>query len=275
MSHARSNLEDLLRLALADGASLFPALLAVKVLPIVLEPLYFLLHLLGVLLGPFAPFAHLVLELLHHLVERRATMAAKTTMASASAATTASSAASSTLKAFHHLVDELHWIIRWLIRCFLVLLLCGRGILIKHGNHDIWSTTVRPDLKERMLAWETLFAACAVVKVLANGALVADTFDWSHSATVTRDIGVSHLSFLGGLLNWRQIVGLKELLKCLLGLLLQLIVDEVLERLSRDSLDFVALSFLVSLRAALHTIIFHLLIGRGCSSRADLRHVAA
>ena len=202
-------------------------------------------------------------------------MAAKTTMASASAATTASSAASSTLKAFHHLVDELHWIIRWLIRCFLVLLLCSRGILIKHGNHDIRSTTVRPDLKERMLAWETLFATCAVVKVLANRALVADTFDWSHSATVTRDIGVSHLSFLGCLLNWRQIVGLKELLKCLLGLLLQLIVDEVLERLSRDSLDFVALSFLVSFRAALHTIIFHLLIGRGCSSRADLRHVAA
>ena len=204
LSHARSNLEDLLRLALADGASLFPALLAVKVLPIVLAPLHFLLHLLRVLLRPFAPFAHLALELLHHFMERRTTIAAKTTRASASApaATTASSATSSTLKASHHLVDELHWIIRWLIRCFLALLLCSRGILIKHGNHDIGSTTVCSNLKERMLAWETLFAACAVVKVLANGAFVADTFDWSHSATVTGDIGVSHLSFLGGHLNW-------------------------------------------------------------------------
>ena len=126
-----------------------------------------------------------------------------------------------------------------------------------------------------MLAWEALFAACAVVKVLANGALVADTFDRIHSATVTDDIGVNHFSFLGGLLNWRQIVGLKDLFECLLGLLLQLIVDEVLERLSRDSPDFVTLYFLVSRRAALHTFIFHLLIGRGCSSRADFGHVAA
>ena len=202
-------------------------------------------------------------------------MAAKTARASASAstATTASSATSSTLKAFHHLVDELHWIIRWFIGWLLALLFRSRGILIKHGNHDIWSTSVRLDLKERMLAWKTLFAACAVVKVLANGALVADTFDWSHSTTVTSDIGVGHLSFLCGLLNWRQIVRLKELFECFLGLFLQLIVDEVLERLSRDSLDFVALSFLVSLRAALHTFIFHLLIGRGSSSRADLRRI--
>ena len=43
LSHARSNLEDLLRLAQADGASLFLALLAVKVHQIVLEPLNFLL----------------------------------------------------------------------------------------------------------------------------------------------------------------------------------------------------------------------------------------
>ena len=91
----------------------------------------------------------------------------------------------------------------------------------------------------------------------------------------TIDIGMNHLSFLGGLPSLRQIIGLKDLLKCLRGLFLQLIVDEVLERLSRDSLDFVALSFLVSLRAALHTFIFHLLIVRDCSSHADLRHVAA
>ena len=73
----------------------------------------------------------------------------------------------------------------------------------------------------------------------------------------TIDIGVNHLSFLGGLPSLRQIIGLKDFLKCLRGQLYQLIVDELLERL-------------VPLRAALHTFIFHLFIGMGCSSRADL-----
>ena len=47
----------------------------------------------------------------------------------------------------------------------------------------------------------------------------------------TIDIVVNHLSFLGGLPSLRQIVGLKDPLKCLRGQLYQLIVDELLERL--------------------------------------------
>lgn len=118
LGHARSDLKNLLRLAGADGASLFPAILVplvTAVLHLVLEllwvvfgpfaplthlvsaPLHLVLELFWVVFGPFAPFSHLFLELLHHVLEAGNTRATWTTMASASTtATTASSAASST-----------------------------------------------------------------------------------------------------------------------------------------------------------------------------------
>ena len=157
LSHAWRNLKDLLGLALADSTSLFPAMLAVEVLPVVSAPLHLLFELLWIIFGPFAPLTHLVLELLHHFVERR------TTMTAASSATTASSAASSTLEASDQLVDELHGI----LGCILAFL-GSRGFFIKHGNHYIWSTTILLNLEESMLVTEALLTTGTVIEILAD-----------------------------------------------------------------------------------------------------------
>ena len=65
LGHARSNLENLLRLAGADGAGLFPAILV----PFVSAVLHLLLEFLWVVLGPFAPLTHLVSAPLHLVLE--------------------------------------------------------------------------------------------------------------------------------------------------------------------------------------------------------------
>ena len=294
LGHARSNLENLLRLAGADGAGLFPAILVPfvsAVLHLLLEflwvvlgpfaplthlvsaPLHLVLELFWVVFGPFAPLSHLFLELLHHVLEAWTTWATWTAMATAStAATTTSSATSSTsaaAEASHHLLDELH---RVLGRVLGLLVGSCRGIFIKHSDHDIGSSTILSDLEESVLMAKSFFAASTVVEVLADRALVAKTLDWGNTTAVASHVGVDNLSLISGLLNRREVLRLKELLKDFLGLLIQLIVYEVLKCLSWDALDLILFgAFLRTSWGGLATIIFHLLIvSRDCCSSANL-----
>ena len=268
LSHARSDLKALLRFALADGTGLFPAMLSVEVLPLVIAPLHLLLPFLGVLLGPFTPLTHLGLELLHHLVHWRATgsMASTTT---ATTATTTASAASAAIKASQKLVDELHRVIRGLLAFFLIIGWCN---LVKHGNHDVWSSAVLTDLEESMFVAETLFTGSTVIEVLANGALVAKALNGVDATAIASDIGVHDSGLLLSLLDRWQVIGLKKLLEDVLRLLLQLVVYEVLKGLPWDALDLVLLAFFV---ADLLVFLFHLFICGDRGSRAESRGVEA
>lgn len=119
-----------------------------------------------------------------------------------------------------------------------------------------------------MLVAKTLFALCTVVEVLADGALVAHALDRRYVTTIASDIGVSDSGFLDSLLNSRQIIGLQELLKDILRLLLELIVDEVFQGLPGDALLLLAL--LVASGSGLLAFILHLLVDGDGSGSADL-----
>jgi len=217
LGHTRSDLENFFRLAQANSASLFPAVLptilvaTVEVLPlasahvrILLGPLgavsNLLLELVRVLFGPFTPFSHLALELLHHPVQRGTTsftMASTTATTTATTATTTSSAASAT-EVLHQLVNELHRISRGIF----ALLFFGHWIVLtKHSDHNIRGTTILPDFEEGMIVTETFFARSTIVKVLADRALVAQALDWANTTTIASDIGMDNSCLLGSLFH--------------------------------------------------------------------------
>lgn len=214
LGHTRSNLENFFRLAQANSASLFPAVLptilvaTVEVLPlasahvrILLGPLgavsNLLLELVRVLFGPFTPFSHLALELLHHPVHRGTTSFTMASTTATTTATTTSSAASAT-EVLHQLVDELHRISRGIF----ALLFFGHWIVLtKHSDHDIGGATILPDFEEGMIVTETFFARSTIVKVLADRALVAQALDWANTTTIASDIGMDNSCLLGGLFH--------------------------------------------------------------------------
>ena len=216
-------LKDALGLFLADGASLFPALLAVEV------PVLATLHVFGL-------HAHLVHEFLDHALEGSTTSAtAMTTSATAASAAT-------TAESLHHLVDELHGVF---VLCFLVL---GFSwvFITKHGDHNVGSSAWLANLEEGVLVVETLLASGAVVEVLADAALEAKTTDWAFLAAITGDALVDSVKVLSGLLDSGQVIGLKQLLEDISGLLLKLVVDKVLEGLPRDALDLLLLALFLA-----------------------------
>ena len=186
LGHTRGNRDNTLRFLLQDGASFLPWLLALEV-PLLTALLHLLLDVLDVEVS--VAVAHLGHELLDHLLEhgRAATATSTTTVTSTSAATTTFLVAAA--KGVHHLVDEV-------LRVFGLLFLGSGVLLVEHGNHDIGSSTVLRDLEEGVLVTETLLTLGAVVKVLADTALVAQALDRVDTAAVTANILVDNLSLL-------------------------------------------------------------------------------
>ena len=80
---------------------------------------------------------------------------------------------------------------------FLLLFLSLSSFFVKDSNHHRRSLTSISDLEEGVIVTEVLFALGAVVEVLANSALVADSCDGCFAAAVTFDVGVLDLGILG------------------------------------------------------------------------------
>jgi len=200
-----------------NGADSVPVLVAPVV---VLLALVLVLELLELTLDIFDVETHLLHELAHHLFH-----AATTTMAAATAS-------ASTTSTTHELEWVLHLWLGWLLLAFK---------LRQDSNHDIWVLGWLLDLEERMAVGQALFAATAEIEVFANGALVANTDDRADITSIASDILVDdlavassfvtlHLLVSGRLIS--SVVLTKDLLEDLLGLGLQLHLDEGLERLA-------------------------------------------
>jgi hypothetical protein len=56
---------------------------------------------------------------------------------------------------------------------------------VQDGAKEGWGRSALFDSKEGVLMVEALFAACTVVKVFADTALVTDSLDWVDSASIT------------------------------------------------------------------------------------------
>lgn len=83
-----------------------------------------------------------------------------------------------------------------------------------------------------MFVAKTLLTLSAVVKVLADTALVAQSLDRGHTAAITADTLVDDFSLLSRLLGSGKLLRLEKLLEDVLSLLVELIVDEVLKSLT-------------------------------------------
>ena len=243
LGHAWSDLNHILRLALADSTGLLPVLLALEVVPVLAALLELSLPLIWIL-------TEVLHELLHHVTEGRAsvTTTATTTTTSAAASTTAA-ATEATLASelLHHLVEEIHWV--------LALLLLGL-LLIDHSDHDIGGTTRLSDLQEGVLVAETLLTLRAVVKVLADGALVADALDRGDLAAVTGDVLMDSLSLLVVHLRSREIIGRSEQLhEHVLCLLVKLVINKVFKGLARHAFATLATALATAWCTVLHLLI--------------------
>lgn len=150
----------------------------------------------------------------------------------------------------------------------------------KHSDNRQGLLIRSTDLKEWVLMFETLFAHAAVVKVLADTALVAHTIDWCLVATITGS--VVHGTFINdGLFFFLQVEVLarEQFIKDLLSLLVKFSFDEVLKSLARDSfstkgtifsfLPATLLCFILHLskHVNLFRLLLDILLNRGLSNR--------
>lgn len=87
------------------------------------------------------------------------------------------------------------------------------------------------------------------------------------------DVSVDDFGLLDGLLDSGQILRLKELLEDILRLLLQLVVDQVLQGLSGNTLHLLLLALLVAGSSRLLALFLHLLVDRDGSGCAGFRLV--
>ena len=288
VGHAGGELNDVFGLALNDGASVFPALLALEVLPVaaaflttsglLLLPLLAkfsgaLAHLLAELVGVeiasvvFAKVAH---ELLHHVLPGPATAHAAAATHAAAAATAASTTATTTsTELTHHLLEELHGVLGLALGFLLLSIGRSRLFLTKHGNHDIGGTTGLGDLKESVLVLESILTLGAVVKVLAHGALVSEALYRCNATAIALNALVDGDSLLDGHIGGCEVLRLEELFEAFLGLLFKLFIDQVLECLAGDALHLVGASLNIStvLLAGGRTLFPHLFVcGARCNS---------
>ena len=231
---AWSHLDNVLRLAGADGAGLFPVLLALEVPVLVASTaafvvLPFLLELFELLLDLFV--IEVADEFVDHVLEATASSAtaASTTSAASVMATTTSELADHLLNEGGGVTASLGFFLRGLF-------------LWQHSDHDIWCATGLTDLEEGVLVVETLLALGAVVEVLADGALVAQANNWSDVAAIAANIGVDSLWIEDILIRSGQLIRLEKRVEDALRLSLELLYDQVLESLARNALGLILLS---------------------------------
>jgi hypothetical protein len=228
-SSSWDDLNGLLRLALADGTSFLPALLALEV-PLgahVLVPLRSTLTnlLLPLLISPVLTLTVLefVQEFVDHVLER------VTVFAHASAST--GSFAASLAEGLQHLADESH---RVLIPVQLTLsFLLVLGLFFIDDNHNIWGLTRCSDFEHSVVMTLTLFTGSAEVEVLLDGGLVANAADGLPvRAAIAVHTLMDGLSLFSCHVNISEILRLDKSLEEFLGLFLELLVNEVLNGFS-------------------------------------------
>lgn len=270
LSAPRSQFKCILGLALDDGTSVLPSLLAFEipaaltartlsrvllvVLVLLAEMLAKLTHLLAKFFSVKFAFA-IVAKAAHELVEHVLEAATATTAATTTSTTTTTATAAAMLA--HHLLEESHRVVRSGLRCLLLLFLSRLGLLlVKHSDHDIRGATRLGDLQHRVLLLETILALSAQVVVLANSALVADANDRSDAASIAGDVLMDGLGLFSGHVGGRELFGLKQFFKRALSLLLKLLVDQIFESLARDTLNLVLLLLTLLSRKLLVTHLF-------------------
>lgn len=133
----------------------------------------------------------------------------------------------------------------------LVLFLGLSTILVEDSDNHGGGTTVLSDLEEGVVVTEIFFALGAVVKVLADGTLVTNTFNGGSATAIALDIGVLDNRVLG-LFAGVFILGngdLHELVKDAGNGLLELSLNKALNGLSGHILCSItaALTFLTLL----------------------------
>jgi hypothetical protein len=199
----------------ADGVPVLVAPVVALVLALVL-----VLELLELAFDVFDVEAHLLHKLAHHLFHAAT--------ATAAAATASASATSTT--------HELEWVLHlWLTRLLFAF------NFRQDGDHDVWVLRLLLDLEEGVAVRQALFAVAAEIEVLADGALVADTDDRVDIAAIASDVLVDDLAVASSIFTLHLLVSAKlvsnvalteDLLEDLLGLVLQLHLDEGLESLA-------------------------------------------
>jgi len=271
LGHARSNLEDLFRLALDYSTLLFPALLvpvasathsahaATLVFPLLLAPFHLFLPLFRVLVLPVFPLTELSHELLHHVTTLTTSTSTSTTTTAATSETSSSSermwtrvllAFRTAHESFHHLIHKIFWTV--------FSFLFHGCVFRQHGDHDIRGTTRLFDGKHGVLVRQALLTSGAVIEIFTHGALVADSNDRGHTATITSNILVNGLTVFFRLIGRREIVRFEKGVEGFFGLLLKLRVDEILQSFSWNSFAVTFLAFLLALNRL--NFIFHFLV---------------
>jgi len=107
-------------------------------------------------------------------------------------------------------------------------------VLIDDGEHSLRALVRLVDLEESVLVVLSLLAHRAVVKILADAALVADSLDRVHAAAIAADVAVDHVEILVGLVL-TKLSAVHHTVEDLLTLLVELLLDEFLEALSGKS----------------------------------------
>ena len=276
LSHTRNNLDDIFGFALANGTSLFPALLAFKVpvlvsmvtmvalAPVLLELLSALGSLLLPLLwGPVLAFttAKLLHEVANHVLQgtTAATAAAASTTSSTEA--TASTTGSST-ECIHHLANELHGVLALVLALGFFLFVFLLFFFIGNDNHDVRSAARLSDFDKGVFMALAFLTRGTDVVVLADGALVADSTDGVHATAIALNTLVNSLSLLRGHVDVTKVCRLHQFFENILSLLVELIIYEVLNRFSWDTFLFLGLLFALGRCSGL----LHLLIDFHCGS---------
>lgn len=145
-----------------------------------------------------------------------------------------------------------------LIVVYLISITCFTFGLRKYSDHREWLLFRIADLKEWMLMLKTFLTHAAIVKVLADTALVAYSIDWRFTTTITSD--VMHGTFFNNnsfLFLQVKVLASEQLIKDLLGLFVKFVLDEVLKCFTRDSFRTKGIIFALSF-AVLFAIILHL-----------------
>ena len=137
-------------------------------------------------------------------------------------------------KGLHHLANESHRVLVS-VNTLSLLLILGL-IIVSDDNHSIRGTTRSPNLEHSVFITLALFTRSTQVEVLLDGGLVADATDGLFvGAAIAVDALMDNLSLLSSHINICEVIRLKELLENFLGLLLELLVDEVLNGLSGNA----------------------------------------
>ena len=233
LSLSRNNLNDLLRLVHADGASFLPVLLALEV-PLGVHFFVPLRSALTNLLFPFCispVLALTILELVEEFVDNILEWVAS--FAAANVAALVSTGYFT--KGLHHLANESHRVLVS-VNALSFFPILGLIIFISDDNHSIRGTTWSPNLKHCVIITLALFTRSTHIEVLLDGGLVTNATDrFVVRAAIARDTLMDNLSLLSSHINVSEIIRLNKLLKDLFGLLLELLVDEVLNSLSRNA----------------------------------------